>query len=262
MTVSLFDIRVPAVLLRIDQNPFHHGTLGAVRSLGRAGVEVHVIADSTGSPISRSRYVRQIHPPPPPGSSAHDIALSLRRVAARVTRPAVLIPTDGPSAVAVNRLRGDLVPAYLLPAMPAGPPEFVAHKAELADLCAALDVPRPSTLVPDNPAQAAGDAWRLGLPVVAKWSRPCTSTERAWLHSPAVLERRAAAWERPGWQSACSPHSGLGPGWRNWFCSERPGLFRRLPKRTRTRITASTLGPAGARWVRDRPPICATASAP
>ncbi|MEU1267092.1 NAD(P)-binding domain-containing protein [Streptomyces sp. NPDC005799] len=59
-------------------------------------------------------------------------------------------------------------------------------------------------------------------------------------------------WERPWWQSARSPHSGLGPGWRNWFYSERPGAFRRLPERTRTRITASALGPAGAWWVRDR----------
>lgn len=35
-----------------------------------------------------------------------------------------------------------------------------------------MDVPHPSTLVPDSPAQAAGAAWRLGLSVVAKWSRP------------------------------------------------------------------------------------------
>jgi hypothetical protein len=59
-------------------------------------------------------------------------------------------------------------------------------------------------------------------------------------------------WERPWWQSARSPHSGLGPGWRNWFYSERPGLFRRLPETTRTRIAATALGPAGAWWVRDR----------
>ncbi len=58
--------------------------------------------------------------------------------------------------------------------------------------------------------------------------------------------------ERSRWQSARSPHSGLGPGWRNWFYSERPGLFRRLPEATRTRIAATALGPAGAWWVRDR----------
>lgn len=59
-------------------------------------------------------------------------------------------------------------------------------------------------------------------------------------------------WERSWWQSVRSPQSGLGPGWRNWFYSERPGLFRRLPGATRTRIAATALGPAGAWWVRDR----------
>ncbi|MGA5202416.1 NAD(P)-binding domain-containing protein [Streptomyces variegatus] len=59
-------------------------------------------------------------------------------------------------------------------------------------------------------------------------------------------------WERPWYQSARSPHSGLGPGWRNWFYAERPNLFRRLPEPTRARIATTALGPAGAWWVRDR----------
>ncbi|MER6626886.1 NAD(P)-binding domain-containing protein [Streptomyces sp. NPDC000987] len=59
-------------------------------------------------------------------------------------------------------------------------------------------------------------------------------------------------WERPWWQTVRSPQSGLGCGWRNWFYSERPGLFRRLPESTRARIAATALGPAGAWWVRDR----------
>ncbi|MEU6229147.1 NAD(P)-binding domain-containing protein [Streptomyces sp. NPDC047042] len=59
-------------------------------------------------------------------------------------------------------------------------------------------------------------------------------------------------WERPWWRSARAPHSGLGCGWRNWFYSERPGLFHRLPEPTRARIAATALGPAGAWWVRDR----------
>ncbi|KUN28106.1 dimethylaniline monooxygenase [Streptomyces antibioticus] len=59
-------------------------------------------------------------------------------------------------------------------------------------------------------------------------------------------------WERPWWRQARSPLGGLGCGWRNWFYAERPGLFRRLPEQTRTRIAATALGPAGAWWVRDR----------
>ncbi|MFF9405733.1 ATP-grasp domain-containing protein [Streptomyces anandii] len=170
--MSLLDTRVPAVLLRIDRNPFHHGTLGAVRSLGRAGVEVHVVADGAGAPVRRSRFVRQMHPPPSPDASPGEILRALRRVAGRLARPAVLVPMDDASAVAVGRLRDELTPSYLLPAIPRGLPERVADKAELVTLCASVDVPHPVTLVPDSPAQAAGAAWRLGLPMVAKWSRP------------------------------------------------------------------------------------------
>ncbi|MCX4908591.1 NAD(P)-binding domain-containing protein [Streptomyces sp. NBC_00878] len=66
-----------------------------------------------------------------------------------------------------------------------------------------------------------------------------------WNDVPPPLQR---LW----WQSARTPHSGLGCGWRNWFYAERPDLFRRLPEATRTRIAATALGPAGAWWVRDR----------
>ncbi|WP_371580178.1 NAD(P)-binding domain-containing protein [Streptomyces sp. NBC_01314] len=66
-----------------------------------------------------------------------------------------------------------------------------------------------------------------------------------WNDVPPPLQR---LW----WQSARTPHSGLGCGWRNWFYAERPDLFRRLPESTRTRIAATALGPAGAWWVRDR----------
>ncbi|WP_405614022.1 NAD(P)-binding domain-containing protein [Streptomyces sp. NBC_00076] len=58
--------------------------------------------------------------------------------------------------------------------------------------------------------------------------------------------------QRPWWQSARTPHSGLGCGWRNWFYAECPDLFRRLPEPTRVGIAATALGPAGAWWVRDR----------
>ena len=186
--MSLLDTRVPAVLLRIDRNPFHHGTLGAVRSLGRAGVEVHVVADSARSPVHTSRYVRQMHPPPLPGASADDILGVLRRVADRVARPAVLVPLDDASAIAVGRMRDELAPSYLLPSMPGTLPERVADKAELAAVCASADVPHPVTLIPDSPARVAADARRLGLPLVAKWSRPWLLPAGSGLRSTTLVQ--------------------------------------------------------------------------
>ncbi|GAA2395984.1 ATP-grasp domain-containing protein [Streptomyces coeruleofuscus] len=185
--MSLLDIRVPAVLLRIDRNPFHHGTLGAARSLGRSGVEVHVVADSAGSPVGASRYVRRMHPPPLPGASPDEVLAVLRRVADEIARPAVLVPLDDASAIAVGRMRDELAPSYLLPSMPGSLAERVADKAELAAVCASTDVPHPTTLIPDSPAEVADAMRRLGLPVVAKWSRPWLLPAGSGLRSTALV---------------------------------------------------------------------------
>ncbi|MEV0305066.1 MULTISPECIES: carboxylate--amine ligase [Streptomyces] len=193
--MQLLDTRVPAVVLRVDRNPFHHGTLGAVRSLGRAGVEVHVVADESRSPVGRSRYVHRLHTPPPPGASADDVLAVLRRVADRIARPAVLVPMDDASAIAAGRLRDALAPSYLLPEMPGTLPGRVADKAELAAVCASADVPHPETLVPDGPERAAADATRLGLPVVAKWSRPWLLPAGSGLRSTLLLRSARQARE-------------------------------------------------------------------
>ncbi|QTD98646.1 ATP-grasp domain-containing protein [Streptomyces cyanogenus] len=185
--MSLLDIRVPAVLLRIDRNPFHHGTLGAVRSLGRAGVEVHLVADSAGSPVSRSRFLRHLHAPPPPGAGPREITDTLLRVAERFPRPAVLVPLDDAGAIAVGRMRRELASSYLLPAMPGVLPEHVADKADLATACASVGIPHPETLIPDSPAQAAAAARRLGLPMVAKWSRPWLLPPGSGLRSTVLV---------------------------------------------------------------------------
>ncbi|MGY0067427.1 carboxylate--amine ligase [Streptomyces sp. QTS137] len=193
--MPLLDTRVPAVILRVDRNPFHHGTLGAVRSLGRAGVEVHVVADESRSPVRSSRYVHRLHPPPLPGASPDDVLAVLRRVARHIARPAVLVPMDDASAIAAGRLRDALAPSYLLPKMPGTLPERVADKAELAAVCASAGLPHPTTLVPDSPQRAADDATRLGLPVVAKWSRPWLLPAGSGLRSTLLVRSAQQARE-------------------------------------------------------------------
>ncbi|MGW6023280.1 carboxylate--amine ligase [Streptomyces sp. NPDC055099] len=193
------DTRVPAVLLRIDRNPFHHGTLGAVRSLGRAGVEVHVAAaDSAESPVRRSRYLHQTHPPPPPGASLRDIAVVLRRISHRVARPSVLIPMDDAGALAIGRLQRELAETYLLPDQARGLAERVADKATLIEVCAAAGIPHPVTLLPESPAQAAAAVRQLGLPLVAKWSRPWLVPTGTDLRSTVLVRSAGQAQELYG----------------------------------------------------------------
>ncbi|GLZ47644.1 hypothetical protein Acsp06_38290 [Actinomycetospora sp. NBRC 106375] len=44
------DRDVPALLLKVGRCPLHHGGLGVVRSLGRAGVAVHAVTEGPALP--------------------------------------------------------------------------------------------------------------------------------------------------------------------------------------------------------------------
>jgi predicted ATP-grasp superfamily ATP-dependent carboligase len=197
-TVPSLDSRVPAVLLRLDRNPFHHGTLGAVRSLGRAGIEVHAVVEGAKSPVGRSRHLRGTHPRPDGSMDLAEIQRLLLDLADQLTTPAVLIAMDDLSAIAVGRLREQLTGRYLLPEQPSGLPERVADKAELVEICRLLAIPHPRTVIPGSAEEAASAAWSLGLPVVAKWSRPWLIPEGAGLRSTQVVRSPQEARELYG----------------------------------------------------------------
>ncbi|MBM7170119.1 ATP-grasp domain-containing protein [Streptomyces sp. G44] len=193
------DTRIPAVLLRIDRNPFHHGTLGAVRSLGRAGVQVHLVADDHDSPVRHSRHLHRMYPPPAPGAPLAEVAATLRRIARHFTAPAVLIPLDDAGALAVSALHAELSDRYLLPRPTGDTAERVADKESLARVCARAGVAHPTTLAPESAADAVGAVARLGIPTVAKWSRPWLLPRDAGLRSTTLIgspHEAAALFER------------------------------------------------------------------
>ncbi|MFF9425753.1 ATP-grasp domain-containing protein [Streptomyces sp. NPDC014746] len=189
-----FDTSVPTVLVRLDRNPFHHGTLGAARSLGRAGIPVHAVIESSSSPVTRSRYVSSARARPGSDSAAELSAL-LTRVADEITddpsHPVLAVPLDDVSALALARRRAGLVPRFLLPAQTEEQLLRVADKAELAETCAGLGLPHPRTELPGGADEAAAMAWSLGLPVVAKWSRPWLLPGGGGLRSTTIVRSLA-----------------------------------------------------------------------
>ncbi|MCB5166366.1 ATP-grasp domain-containing protein [Streptomyces bambusae] len=191
--MHVFATDVPVVLLRLDRNPFHHGTLGAVRSLGRTGVEVHAVVADEGGPVARSRYLRAAHRGPAGEPTPEALRHCLVRTSDRIGRPAVLIAMDDLSALTVARLAPELTGRYLCPAQDPEVPARVADKAELAELCARWDIGHPETVVPAGGGEAAEAAWRLGLPVVAKWSRPWLLPAGSGLRSTTLLSTAAEA---------------------------------------------------------------------
>ncbi|MFF7811974.1 ATP-grasp domain-containing protein [Streptomyces sp. NPDC007945] len=189
-----FDTRVPALLVRLDRNPFHHGTLGAARSLGRAGIPVHAVVESRDSPAARSRYVRSVHVRPDSTAST-ELAALLLRLAGEITgapsAPVLAVPLDDVSALALARHRSELAGRILLPERTEEQLLRVADKARLAGVCAELGLPHPRTELPAGADEAAAMAWSLGLPVVAKWSRPWLLPAGSGLRSTTILRSLA-----------------------------------------------------------------------
>src|SRR5579859_6905493 len=52
------DVSTPAVVLKFDPNVMHHGGLGVIRSLGRAGISVYGVHEDGLAPAASSRYLR------------------------------------------------------------------------------------------------------------------------------------------------------------------------------------------------------------
>ncbi|MFC8951846.1 ATP-grasp domain-containing protein [Streptomyces sp. NPDC057101] len=183
-----FDTSVPALLVRLDRNPFHHGTLGAARSLGRAGIPVHAVIESLSSPVARSRYVREVHLSPDAPSPA-ELARLLLTLSDGLpdSGPALLVPMDDITALALAEHRTELTGRYLLPDQTPQRLLRVADKAALAETCRALGLPHPRTEIPAGADEAAAMAWSLGLPVIAKWSRPWLLPAGSGLRSTSIV---------------------------------------------------------------------------
>lgn len=71
---------------------------------------------------------------------------------------------------------------------------------------------------------------------------------RPLIHYHAVPDPDAVSWL----SSLSNPSSGIGPGWRSFFCTKAPRLFRRLPKNLRLEATRRHLGPAPGWFMRGK----------
>jgi predicted ATP-grasp superfamily ATP-dependent carboligase len=171
------DRSLPVVLLRTDRNPLHHGTLGAIRSLGRAGVQVHALLEGRFVPAAHSRHLRGRLPwgPPPqrdPGALAEHLRHVSTRVAPRAGLRPLLIPMDDAGAIFLAERAHELGPFFDFPEQEPDAPRRVADKSALLAQCLEYGIDCPESLLPGSSAEAGEAVAHLGLPLVGKWSRP------------------------------------------------------------------------------------------
>ncbi len=140
-------------------------------------MEVHALVGSRIGAVGRTRFLHRVHTAAPaagPGGAPTDAELEGALLAASeaIGRPAVLVPLDDRGAIGAARLAPRLAGRYLLPPVAPLLPARLADKAELSAVCARAEVAHPATVLPGSAREAAHAATELGLPAVAKWSRP------------------------------------------------------------------------------------------
>ena len=184
------DTSTPAVILKFDQNVMHHGGLGAIRSLGRIGVPVYGVHERPSAPAASSRYLRGRWIWHPDAEDVERTLAGLLRLAERIGRRAVLIPTDDAGAIFLAEHGGPLRQAFLFPAPPAGLPRRLAGKFSMHELCREAGLPCPAATVPAALDEAREFAAGAGHPVIAKLSAPW-SVSGAGLRSTSVIRTDA-----------------------------------------------------------------------
>jgi predicted ATP-grasp superfamily ATP-dependent carboligase len=182
------DASTPAVVLKFDPNIMHHGGLGVIRSLGRAGICVYGVHEDKLAPAANSRYLRGRLLWRPDPADADRVLAGLARLAEIIGRPAVLIPTDDAGAIFLAEYGRELRPSFLFPDLPGDLPRRLAGKYSLSQVCRELGVASPLTALPESLAQAREFAKRAGYPVIAKLTDPWHAHGR--LRSTQVIADR------------------------------------------------------------------------
>jgi predicted ATP-grasp superfamily ATP-dependent carboligase len=168
-----FDADVPLVVVKVGQYPLHHGGLGAVRTMGRAGVPVYAMTEDRFTPTAMSRYLTNaIVTSASPGATDDVLLETFARVGRRIGRPAIALPTDDEAAIFLAEHRDALAPWFVTPAVDAALPRELASKRGLHAICRRYSVPAPASCFPRTSDDVGGFAKTAIYPVVAKNADP------------------------------------------------------------------------------------------
>ena len=180
------------VIAKIGRYPLHHGTVAAVRSLGRLGIRVYAVTEGPLAPTALSRYLAERITWPTTGDEEpEELVAGLLRIGERVGRRSVLLVTDDRAAVLVAEHRTALEAAFHLPAVDRTLPGRLAGKQGLYDLCKAHGVPTPRSEFPQTATQLRDAVRALGLPVVVKNTQVWSRRDHAALKSTTILRTAA-----------------------------------------------------------------------
>ncbi|SFD81852.1 Predicted ATP-dependent carboligase, ATP-grasp superfamily [Actinopolyspora alba] len=169
---GVFDTATPVVVLKLDDNPLHHGGLGIIRGLGRLGVPVYGVCEDPLVPTAHSRYLYGHWRWRAGEGTELDVVDGLARIVERLGRPTVVLPTDDAGAILLAEHAAGLHPWLLFPSPPTELPRKLAGKDSLYRLCRDHGVPAPRTETVTTWPRARAFAASVGYPLIAKLATP------------------------------------------------------------------------------------------
>jgi predicted ATP-grasp superfamily ATP-dependent carboligase len=185
------DGSIPVLLVKVGHYPLHHGTVGAIRSLGRLGVPVYAIVEDQFTPAARSRHLTRRFCWSMTGREQSDeLVEGLLRIGRAIGERAIVITTDDEAAVLVAEHAERLARRFILPATPPALPRQLAGKQTLHSLCLEHGIPSPVSLSPRSAAEALEAAATLGFPLVVKNDEPWLRLTRPAVASTAIIRDR------------------------------------------------------------------------
>jgi predicted ATP-grasp superfamily ATP-dependent carboligase len=186
------DTSVPVLLFKVSKYPLSHGTLGAVRSLGRMGVPVHALTESRFIPYAYSRYMTSTFIVEPGDIRGREsLVAKLIAIRRELSGRAVLIATDDEAALLVSEYAKDLRPHFIFPENDAALLSALSSKQGLYRICRKHGVPTPRAVYARTRTQVERLAKKLRYPIVVKNSDPWTRLAGAAVGATTIVASQA-----------------------------------------------------------------------
>jgi len=190
--IAKFSGAAPVLIFKMGRYPLSHGTLGAVRSLGRAGVPVHAICEDRFVPYTFSRYLSSpiLLPTTPREEGAAALLDDLTRTAKALGTKSILLSTDDEAAIFVAEHAAELRHDFILPSVDPGLPRALASKRGLSLLCRQHNVAMPATYFAKSIEDVLAFAETADFPIVVKNSEPWVRITAPAVRATTIVESR------------------------------------------------------------------------
>lgn len=185
--VQDLDPDVPVLIMKLGHYPLHHGVMGAIRSLGRAGVPVYGVHEDRLAPAGLSRYLAGRFIWPTTSGELQELLEGMASIAEKIGRPAILLPTDDRAAVFVAEHAAALRQHFRFLDQPAGLPHRLADKMELYRICRALGVASPEAVAASSRTDLVEFSRRARFPVMLKLAQGSIRSQGPALLRAGVL---------------------------------------------------------------------------